>query len=87
MVEIAELKSLSPHTLHQAVALFDSYLLARQVDRSALQLLGVTAILVASRFVHISLIILFLCVQARNTLNQGYHTCSCRSYAQHSCDY
>ena len=53
MVEIAELKSLSPHTLHLAVALFDGYLLSRQVDRSSLQLLGVTAILVASRSVHI----------------------------------
>lgn len=51
MVEIAELKDLSPHTLHQAVALFDRYLMARQVDRSSLQLLGVTAILVASRLV------------------------------------
>ena len=49
MAEIAELKSLSPHTLHQAVTLFDSYLLTRQVHRTALQLLGVTAILVASR--------------------------------------
>ena len=50
-MEIAELKDLSPHTLHQAVTLFDCYLMARQVDRSSLQLLGVTAILVASRFV------------------------------------
>ena len=49
MVEIAELKNLSPNTLHLAVALFDHYLLTRQVDRSNLQLLGVTAILVASR--------------------------------------
>lgn len=49
MIEIAELKSLSSRTLHQAVALFDAYLLSRQVERSALQLLGVTAILVASR--------------------------------------
>ena len=52
MIEIAELKSLSSRTLHQAVTLFDAYLLSRQVDRSALQLLGVTSILVASRYVH-----------------------------------
>ncbi|CAI8035486.1 Cyclin-F, partial [Geodia barretti] len=50
MIEIAELKSLSSRTLHQAVTLFDAYLLSRQVDRSALQLLGVTSILVASRW-------------------------------------
>ena len=49
MVEITELKSLTSHTLHQAVALFDSYLQTRRVDRSELQLLGVTSILVASR--------------------------------------
>ena len=52
MIEIAELKSLSRNTIHQAVTLFDAYLLSRQVNRSALQLVGVTAILVASRSVH-----------------------------------
>ena len=51
MVEIAELKSLSPQILHLAISLFDGYLLLRQVDRSVLQLVGVTAILVASRCV------------------------------------
>ena len=44
------MKSFSPQTVHLAVSIIDRYLLQRTIPRSKLQLLGITALLLAARW-------------------------------------
>ena len=44
------MKFFSPQTVHLAINLIDRYLIHRSIPRSKLQLLGVTALLVAARW-------------------------------------
>lgn len=50
LVEVADMKQFSPTTVHFAMSLIDRYLQQRHVKRSNLQLLGVTALLLSSRW-------------------------------------
>lgn len=49
IIEVAEMKSFSTKTLHLAISLVQRYMVARKLKRSRLQLLGVTALLLAAR--------------------------------------
>ena len=50
MVEVAEMKEFPPPIVHMAVNLVDRYLLLRKIPTSKLQLLGITALVLASRW-------------------------------------
>ena len=50
VIEVAGLKHFSPQTVHLAVSLMDRFLRLRPVPRSNLQLLGITALLLAARW-------------------------------------
>ncbi|XP_062599123.1 cyclin-F-like isoform X1 [Saccostrea cucullata] len=50
LVEIAGMKDFSSHTLHIAVSVVDRYLKVHKTSRSKLQLLGVSAMVLCSRF-------------------------------------
>lgn len=50
LVEIAGMKDFSSHTLHIAVSVVDRYLKVHKTSRSRLQLLGVSAMVLCSRF-------------------------------------
>ncbi|XP_061174985.1 cyclin-F-like isoform X2 [Saccostrea echinata] len=50
LVEIAGMKDFSSHTLHIAVSVVDRYLKIHKTSRSKLQLLGVSAMVLCSRF-------------------------------------
>ena len=49
IVEVSEMKEFSTRTLHLAINLVQRYMMARKLSRSRLQLLGVTALLLAAR--------------------------------------
>ena len=53
LVEVAGMKEFSTLTLHCAVSLVDRFLKVHIVPRSKLQLLGVAAMVICSRFVHV----------------------------------
>ena len=50
VVEVAGMKEFSPLTVHFAINLIDRYLQLRQINRSHLQLLGISALLLSSRW-------------------------------------
>ena len=50
VVEVASIKGFSTMTVHLAVNLIDRYLQLRKVSRSRLQLLGIAALLLSSRW-------------------------------------
>lgn len=50
IIEVAGMKLFSPETVHLAINLIDRYLIIRGIPRSKLQLLGVTALLIAARW-------------------------------------
>ncbi|KAK7004974.1 cyclin-F [Biomphalaria glabrata] len=50
LVEVVGMKDFSAHTLYLAVSMFDRFLQVRKVQRSQVQLLGVAAMVVSSRF-------------------------------------
>ncbi|CAL1527445.1 unnamed protein product [Lymnaea stagnalis] len=50
LVEVVGMKDFSAHTLYLAVSMFDRFLQVRRVQRSQVQLLGVAAMVVSSRF-------------------------------------
>ena len=50
LFEVAEMKEFPPETVHLAVNLVDRYLQLREVKRTKLQLVGVSAILLAARW-------------------------------------
>ncbi|XP_019855606.1 PREDICTED: cyclin-F-like [Amphimedon queenslandica] len=56
IVEVAEMKSFSTKTLHLAISLIQRYMVARKLKRSRLQLLGVTALLLAARWTAVPII-------------------------------
>ena len=49
LVEVAEMKELPSPTVHLAVRIVDRYMLYCRIPRASLQLLGITALLLASR--------------------------------------
>lgn len=49
LVEVACMKNFSTLTLHNAVSIVDHFLAVRDVPRSKLQLLGVSAMVISSR--------------------------------------
>lgn len=50
LVEVVGMKDFSAHTLYLAVSMFDRYLEKRKVEKSKVQLLGVAAMVLSSRF-------------------------------------
>lgn len=50
LFEVAEMKEFPPETVHLAVSLVDRYLQLRDVKRTKLQLVGISAILLAARW-------------------------------------
>ncbi|KAK7506755.1 hypothetical protein BaRGS_00002230 [Batillaria attramentaria] len=50
LVEVASMKNFSTLTLHNAVAIVDRFLMVHDISRSKLQLLGVAAMVVSSRY-------------------------------------
>ena len=54
LLEVAVMKDFPPATVHLAVGLFDRYILRRKLEKNKIQLLGITAFLVASRCVCVS---------------------------------
>ena len=50
LVEVAGMKDFSSHTLHVAISMVDRYLKVHRTSRSKLQLLGVAAMLLCSRY-------------------------------------
>jgi hypothetical protein len=50
LVEVVNKYRQQPETLHLAVSIMDRYLMKRMVARTRLQLVGVTALLIASKF-------------------------------------
>ncbi|XP_012939966.1 cyclin-F [Aplysia californica] len=50
LVEVVGMKDFSAHTLYLAVSMFDRYLQVRKIPRSHVQLLGVAAMVISSRF-------------------------------------
>ncbi|XP_059142499.1 cyclin-F-like isoform X2 [Physella acuta] len=50
LVEVVGMKDFSAHTLYLAVSMFDRFLQVRKVQRSQVQLLGVAAMVVSSRY-------------------------------------
>ena len=49
LLEVAEMKEFPSATVHLAVSLLDRYLLRRKIQKTQLQLLGITALVLASR--------------------------------------
>jgi hypothetical protein len=56
LVEVSELKSFPSKTLHLAINIVQRYLLARKVNCSQLQLLGISALLIASKWTNMIII-------------------------------
>lgn len=50
LVEVASMKNFSTLTLHNAVGIVDRFLMAHDISRSKLQLLGVAAMVISSRY-------------------------------------
>lgn len=50
IIEVASMKKFSPLTVHLAVYLVDRYICFRKVNRSRLQLLGISCLLLSSRW-------------------------------------
>lgn len=50
IVEVASMKQFSPLTVHFAVYLIDHYLCIRRIDRCCIQLLGISCLLLSSRW-------------------------------------
>lgn len=50
LLEVAEMKEFPSATVHLAVSLLDRYLLRRKIHKTQLQLLGITALVLASRW-------------------------------------
>ncbi|GFR58805.1 cyclin-F-like [Elysia marginata] len=50
LVEVLGMKEYSTHTLYLAVSMFDRFLQVRKIERSQLQLLGVAAMVISSRY-------------------------------------
>ncbi|KAK3709161.1 hypothetical protein RRG08_030841 [Elysia crispata] len=50
LVEVLGMKEYSTHTLYLAVSMFDRFLQVRKIERSHVQLLGVAAMVVSSRY-------------------------------------
>ena len=50
IVEVACMKEFSPLTVHFAVNLIDRYIQLRKINHSSLQLLGISALLLSSRW-------------------------------------
>ena len=48
------MKDFSGHTLHSAICMVDRYLKVHVITRSKLQLLGVAAMVLCSRYIYIS---------------------------------
>ena len=51
LVEVSEMKMFSSRTIHLTIQLIQRYLLKRYLSRARVQLLGITALLVAARSV------------------------------------
>lgn len=51
MVEVANMKNFTPLALHNAVAMVDRCLMVRVFSRAMVQLLGVSAMVITSRYV------------------------------------
>ena len=51
MVEVANMKNFAPPALHNAVAMVDRCLKVRVFSRATVQLLGVSAMVITSRYV------------------------------------
>lgn len=50
IIEVATMKDFSPLTVHFAIQLIDHYLCIRRIGRSCLQLLGISSLLLSSRW-------------------------------------
>ena len=49
LLEVAEMKEFPSAMVHLAVSMVDRYLLRRRIQKTQLQLLGITALVLASR--------------------------------------
>ena len=49
IIEVSEMKTFSSNTVHLAIQIVQQYLVHRALSRSRVQLLGVTALLLAAR--------------------------------------
>ena len=52
LIEVSEMKEFGSLVLHVAVDCVDRYLQSRPISRNWLQLIGITALLLAARYVH-----------------------------------
>ena len=55
LIEVSEMKEFGSLVLHVAVDCVDRYLQSRPISRNWLQLIGITALLLAARYIHMTM--------------------------------